>query len=308
MKRSYGLALLLAFSWAQEREWVAPVFLPIKDAEAREQLRKGGAPDGTVVKGQEDSCLYYLHAGTWFRLCGECQPSPAPIEIDSISVGAGDLWVSWRGKALEEGEEIEVWIFPDSVKWIGTSPSFYFSLRGGGWYQVQLRRRGRCGVSPWTRKDSIWVTYKRCPPLPLEGKLIELFAAGSTCWATQDWEGPPALAVSRQKDGTRYYSNRQLQVLQNATPSGWRLPTLKECEALLQVISLVPERLKKFAPSQKGAYAPSEKRWVGMGESSVYLISDAPDKALVIHPLGGLIAPLEGKEIHARLRLVRSTE
>ncbi|MCS7297838.1 MAG: hypothetical protein RMK19_08470 [Bacteroidia bacterium] len=59
---------------------------------------------------------------------------------------------------------------------------------------------------------------------------------------------------------------------------------------------------------RKGAYVPEERQWIGVGEAAIYLIGDAPDRALVVNPLGGLIAPLEGKEIHACVRLVRSLE
>jgi len=101
-----------------------------------------------------------------------------------------------------------------------------------------------------------------------------------------------------------YFSSRQLAQIKAALPEGWALPTIAEAEKLLQVINFVPERLARFAPSKKGAYDPAEKKWVAVGEASIYLL-DAPDKALVINPLGGMIAPLEGKEVHARIRLLR---
>lgn len=308
MKRVFFITLFTSLLWSQESPWAPPVYLPLKDAQEREQLRQGGAPEGTLVKGREDSCLYYLHAGSWFRLCGECSPLPAPVQIDSISTGMGDLYVSWKGDPLKEGEVVEALILPDSLRQMGVGPSFYFTLKSGGWYRVLLRRKGRCGNSPWVERDSIRVTYKQCPSATLEGKPVELLAIGSTCWANQDWEGPPNLAANRQKDGSRYFSNRQIEAIRRAIPPGWRLPTLRECEALLNVLNIAPQRLEKFAPSKKGAYAPSEKRWVGVNEASIYLIGDAPDKVLVINPLGGLIAPLEGQEVHARLRLVRAGE
>lgn len=116
--------------------------------------------------------------------------------------------------------------------------------------------------------------------------------------------GLASLVASRAKDGTLYFSSRQMPQIQATLPAGWALPTVTEAEKLLQVINFVPERLSRFAPSRKGAYDPAGKTWVGVGTASIYLL-DAPDRVLVINPLGGRIAPLEGKEVHARIRLVR---
>ena len=127
---------------------------------------------------------------------------------------------------------------------------------------------------------------------------------GGACWATVDWEGPHTLAALRVKDGTLYFSSRRLAQIKAALPEGWRLPTIAEAEKLLSAINFVPERLNRFAPSKKGAYAPATKEWIGVGTASVYLL-DTPDYALVINPLGGMVAPLEGKEIYARIRPLR---
>ncbi|MEN2993436.1 MAG: hypothetical protein ABDH91_07790 [Bacteroidia bacterium] len=281
--------------------------LPTRNRDQREALLKGGATEGIVVLGEEDSCLYYLRRGRWFRLCGECLPLPLPPQLDSISVGLGDVLIFWSTSTpLELGEEIEGLILPESLEFRGTLSPFYAELKVGGLHRVLLRRKGLCGYSPWVVRDSLWVPYARCPAFPLQGRMVATVGVGQTCWAVEDWAGEPRLAASRHKEGGLYFSNRRLAEIQAVLPSGWRLPTQKECEALLSVINQAKARLDKLRFERKGAYAPEERQWIGLGEVAIYLIGDAPDKALVINPLGGLIAPLEGKEIHARVRLVRS--
>ncbi|MCS6895236.1 MAG: hypothetical protein NZZ60_03680 [Bacteroidia bacterium] len=305
------LNILLLLSSLSAQGLFTPSYptLPIRNREQREALLRGDASEGLIVLGEEDSCLYYLRRGRWFRVCGECLPIPLPPKIDSISVGLGDLLIFWSTSApLELGEEIEGLILPESLAFRSTLSPFYAELKVGGIHKVLLRRKGLCGYSSWVAKDSIEVPYARCPAFPLQGRTVATIGVGRTCWALEDWAGEPRLAANRHKEGGLYFSNRRLAEIQAALPPGWRLPTQKECEVLLSVINQAKHRLDKLRFERKGAYVPEDRQWIGIGEVAIYLIGDAPDKALVVNPLGGLIAPLEGKEIHARVRLVRSAE
>lgn len=296
--------LLGGLLWAQFYGGEARVVLPVKSASERKALQKAGVADGYCALGAEDSCLYYFKGGRWYRLCGECDPPPAPVRIDSLSSVFSDLLVHWSGEPLRPGEKVQMLLLPDSLLIEGETPVLYTALPHGGYYSVLLRRKGECGFSPWYRKDSVRVSYKACPPALWGERSIEVVGVGGACWATVDWEGPNTLAALRGKDGTLYFSSRRLAQIKAALPEGWRLPTIAEAEKLLSAINFVPERLSRFAPSKKGAYAPATKEWIGVGTASVYLL-DTPDYALVINPLGGMVAPLEGKEVYARIRLLR---
>lgn len=302
--RGWLVLLGVGLAWGQLPSSDGRVVLPVKSLQERKALQEAGVVDGYCALGAEDSCLYYYKAGRWYRLCGECDPPPAPVRIDSLNSAFSDLLVFWSGEPLRPGEKVEMLLLPDSVRVEGEAPILYTALPHGGLYTVFLRRKGECGHSPWYRKDSVRVSYKACPPASWGDREVEVVGAGGVCWAAADWEGPASLAASRGKDGTLYFSSRQMAQIKAALPPGWAIPTVAEAEKLLQVINFVPERLNRFAPSKKGAYDPAGKTWVGVGSASIYLL-DAPDRALVINPLGGMIAPLEGKEVHARIRLVR---
>jgi len=275
--------LLGGLLWAQFSGGEARVVFPVKSASERKALQEAGVADGYCVLGAEDSCLYYFKGGRWYRLCGECDPPPAPVRIDSLSSVFSDLLVHWSGEPLRPGEKVQMLLLPDSLLIEGETPVLYTALPHGGYYSVLLLRKGECGFSPWYRKDSVRVSYKACPPALWGERSIEVVGVGGACWATVDWEGPNTLAALRGKDGTFYFSSRRLAQIKAALPEG---------------------RLSRFAPSKKGAYAPATKEWIGVGTASVYLL-DTPDYALVLNPLGGMVAPLEGKEVYARIRLLR---
>lgn len=259
-----------------------------------EQIQGIPAQDGMVVFNAAGYLQYY-YQGRWYRLTGQCLPQPKEPKVDTFWAVEGEIGILLTRDTLFEGEKTEARLLPVGRRVEVLGREITFDSIALGTYTIEIQRFTECGGS------SVWRQEVTMRPSPC-GK--DYFLAG-VCWQTQDYEVPlkdlPKDAYIKTPRGDVLY--RKDYIYKLSFPSGWRLPTAKEAERIINLMTA--KRLARFRPQFVGAYA-HEEGFVGVGEAVVYATA-SPDKILVMKEGGADLANIpKDQKVYIRIRLVRN--
>ena len=253
-------------------------------------------------------CIQYFLNATWHKLCGACLPETSPYTIDSTVQKGRTLFVHFTKNV---GDTLHVRLKGTNDDVIGvTSPVSLRLDTGGDTAFFTTSVNNKCYHDQRMAEHRIALKESGIGPvvvMDIEGKPSRVRSGVGLLWMCDDRIAQTKLPAK----------DRLITYAEGSCPNGWRVPKVKEWEALLVNYEGDPKEVFLFPGnengsiglSQMGAWVVDEKAMIMEGRSGYYWASDkAPngDQFLInITPNGYMIISGKATKAHMNLRCVK---
>lgn len=230
--------------------------------------------EGLMVLNKSTNCINYYLNNTWFQQCGSCLPETFPYSIDSITQKSNTLLIYFQKSQTDT-----LWFeLPNSnlrIEAIQNPQTIRIPLNADS-ISITTYVSNKCYSKQREAKTSIRINrIVNTPPqkLKLEGKEIQVRNLGGLTWMCEDWTTNPNAKTA---------SDRLVMLQANSCPAGWRLPSKKDWESLMNFYQISQAEIFEkptaenvsIGLSKYGAYSIEEKRIIGEGDMGSYWVND----------------------------------